>query len=140
MEQWEVILRGHKKLRKLLQNEAEKLGLTYTDVQVLYSLSSGEKNVSTLAKLVDVNKSTMVEVLDKLEKMGYIKKSKNEQDKRVVIIKVTEEGLNILTQVRTRYKDLILTLLDKVENKECVLAFFNAIIDQAEKQSLSTLA
>lgn len=140
MEQWEVILRGHKKLRKLLQNEAEKLGLTYTDVQVLYSLSSGEKNVSTLAKLVDVNKSTMVEVLDKLEKMGYIKKSKNEQDKRVVIIKVTEEGLNILTQVRTRYKDLILTLLDKVENKECVLAFFNAIIDQAEKQSLPTLA
>jgi len=140
LEQWEVILRGHKKLRKLLQNEAEKLGLTYTDVQVLYSLSSGEKNVSTLAKLVDVNKSTMVEVLDKLEKMGYIKKSKNEQDKRVVIIKVTEEGLNILTQVRTRYKDLILTLLDKVENKECVLAFFNAIIDQAEKQSLSTLA
>ncbi|AHC51877.1 MarR family transcripitonal regulator [Sulfolobus acidocaldarius SUSAZ] len=140
MEQWEVILRGHKKLRKLLQNEAEKLGLTYTDVQVLHSLSTGEKNVSTLAKLVDVNKSTMVEVLDKLEKMGYIKKSKNEEDKRVVIIKVTEEGLNILTQVRTRYKDIILTLLNKVENKDCVLAFFNAIIDEAEKQSLSTLA
>jgi DNA-binding MarR family transcriptional regulator len=58
LEKWEIVLKGHKKLKKLLQIEAEKLGLTYTEVQVLYHLTQGEKNVTSLAKLVDYNAST----------------------------------------------------------------------------------
>jgi DNA-binding MarR family transcriptional regulator len=107
------VLKGHKKLKKLLQIEAEKLGLTYTEVQVLYHLTQGEKNVTSLAKLVDVNKSTMVEVLDKLDRLGYISRERDAEDRRVVRVKIKESGEKIPEQVRARYKDLINSLLGK---------------------------
>ncbi|MEJ2770247.1 MULTISPECIES: MarR family winged helix-turn-helix transcriptional regulator [unclassified Stygiolobus] len=130
MEKWEIVLKGHKKLKKLLQIEAEKLGLTYTEVQVLYHLTQGEKNVTSLAKLVDVNKSTMVEVLDKLDRLGYISRERDAEDRRVVRVKITESGEKILEQVRARYKDLINSLLEKVKDNDKVVEFFKVVMEE----------
>jgi len=130
LEKWEIVLKGHKKLKKLLQIEAEKLGLTYTEVQVLYHLTQGEKNVTSLAKLVDVNKSTMVEVLDKLDRLGYISRERDAEDRRVVRVKITESGEKILEQVRARYKDLINSLLEKVKDNDKVVEFFKVVMEE----------
>ena len=124
------MLKGHKKLKKLLQIEAEKLGLTYTEVQVLYHLTQGEKNVTSLAKLVDVNKSTMVEVLDKLDRLGYISRERDAEDRRVVRVKITERGEKILELVRARYKDLINSLLEKVKDNDKVVEFFKVVMEE----------
>ncbi|MFP3346622.1 MAG: winged helix DNA-binding protein [Sulfolobaceae archaeon] len=134
MEKWEIVLKGHKKLKKLLQIEAEKLGLTYTEVQVLYHLTQGEKNVTSLAKLVDVNKSTMVEVLDKLDRLGYISRERDAEDRRVVRVKITESGEKILEQVRARYKDLINSLLEKVKDNDKVVEFFEVVMEEECKK------
>jgi Transcriptional regulators len=128
------VLKGHKKLKKLLQIEAEKLGLTYTEVQVLYHLTQGEKNVTSLAKLVDVNKSTMVEVLDKLDRLGYISRERDAEDRRVVRVKITESGEKILEQVRARYKDLINSLLEKVKDNDKVVEFFKVVMEEECKK------
>jgi len=134
LEKWEIVLKGHKKLKKLLQIEAEKLGLTYTEVQVLYHLTQGEKNVTSLAKLVDVNKSTMVEVLDKLDRLGYISRERDAEDRRVVRVKITESGEKILEQVRARYKDLINSLLEKVKDNDKVVEFFKVVMEEECKK------
>ncbi|WP_221286782.1 MarR family winged helix-turn-helix transcriptional regulator [Stygiolobus caldivivus] len=134
MEKWEIVLKGHKKLKKLLQMEAEKLGLTYTEVQVLYYLTQGEKNVTSLAKLVDVNKSTMVEVLDKLDRLGYVSRERDAEDRRVVKVRITESGESILEQVRARYKELINSLLDKVKEKDNVIEFFKVVMEEECKR------
>jgi len=134
LEKWEIVLKGHKKLKKLLQIEAEKLGLTYTEVQVLYHLTQGEKNVTSLAKLVDVNKSTMVEVLDKLDRLGYISRERDAEDRRVVRVKITESGEKILEQVRARYKDLINSLLEKVKDNDKVVEFFKVVMEEECKR------
>lgn len=128
------MLKGHKKLKKPLQIEAEKLGLTYTEVQVLYHLTQGEKNVTSLAKLVDVNKSTMVEVLDKLDRLGYISRERDAEDRRVVRVKITESGEKILEQVRARYKDLINSLLEKVKDNDKVVEFFKVVMEEECKR------
>ncbi|BFH72786.1 MarR family transcriptional regulator [Sulfurisphaera javensis] len=133
MEPWEIVLKGNKKFRRLLQREAEKFGLSYTEVQVLYFLKNGEKNVTSLANFADVNKSTMVEVLDKLEKRGYIIRERDSEDRRVVIVKITDEGKKVLEEVRGKYKELILSLLSKVKDPSCVIEFFNILINEVEK-------
>ncbi|BAK54795.1 MarR family winged helix-turn-helix transcriptional regulator [Sulfurisphaera tokodaii] len=133
MEPWEIVLKGNKKFRRLLQKEAEKFGLSYTEVQVLYFLKNGEKNVTSLANFADVNKSTMVEVLDKLEKKGFIIRERDTQDRRVVIVKITDAGLKILEDVRGKYKELIVSLLSKIKDPSCVVEFFEILINEAEK-------
>ncbi|NON61156.1 MULTISPECIES: MarR family winged helix-turn-helix transcriptional regulator [Acidianus] len=132
MEEWEIVLKGSKRFRELLQREAERYGLSYSDVQVLYFLSQeGELNVSRLATLVDVNKSTMVEILDKLERDNLIIRNRDTVDRRVVKVRVTDMGLTVLKEVRAKYKDLIEDLLSKVD-REKVIEFFKIIISETK--------
>ncbi|BDC19542.1 MarR family transcriptional regulator [Acidianus sp. HS-5] len=128
LEDWEIILKGNRKLRELLQKEAEKRGLSYTEVSTLYFLKGGEKNVSGLAEFVGVNKSTMVEILDKLENEGMITRSRNDKDRRVVLVKITQKGLEELEDVRQGYKNLIKEILAKSEGD--VIKFFQIIIEE----------
>lgn len=130
MENWELILKGNRRLRDLLQKEAERLGLSYTEVSTLYFLKSGEKNVSELANLVGVNKSTMVEVLDRLDSLGMITRYRDEKDRRVVRVKITEKGLDILEKVRQNYKELINQLLN--ESQGNIVTFFQLVLKRYE--------
>jgi DNA-binding MarR family transcriptional regulator len=78
----------------------------------------------------------MVEVLDKLAKNGYVTRERDSNDRRVVIVKITDKGLSILSQVRCRYRNLILKLLNNVKNQSCVVEFFNIIIEEASQQKI----
>lgn len=111
-----------------MQKEAEKRGLSYTEVSTLYFLKSGEKNVSSLAEFVGVNKSTMVEILDKLENEGMITRSRDEKDRRVVLVKITQKGLEELENVRQGYKNLIKDILSRSEGN--IIKFFQIVIEE----------
>lgn len=133
LENWEIILKGNRKLKDLLQKEAKKLGLSYTEVSTLYFLRSGEKNVSELAKLIGVNKSTMVEVLDKLDSIGMITRTRDEKDRRVVKVIATDKGIDALNRVRHNYRELINEILN--ESHGDIVKFFQIVLDRAtEKQ------
>ncbi|WP_249041745.1 MarR family winged helix-turn-helix transcriptional regulator [Acidianus ambivalens] len=111
-----------------MQKEAEKRGLSYTEVSTLYFLKGGEKNVSSLAEFVGVNKSTMVEILDKLENEGMITRNRDEKDRRVVLVKITQKGLEELENVRQGYKNLIKDILSRSEGN--IIKFFQIVIEE----------
>jgi DNA-binding MarR family transcriptional regulator len=132
LEDWEIVLKGNRKLRDLLQKEAEKRGLSYTEVSTLYFLKGGEKNVSSLAEFVGVNKSTMVEILDKLENEGLITRSRDEKDRRVVLVKITQKGLEELENVRQGYKNLIKDILSRSEGN--IIKFFQIVMEEVSSK------
>ncbi|MDT7901547.1 MAG: MarR family transcriptional regulator [Acidianus sp.] len=115
-----------------MQKEAEKRGLSYTEVSTLYFLKGGEKNVSSLAEFVGVNKSTMVEILDKLENEGLITRSRDEKDRRVVLVKITQKGLEELENVRQGYKNLIKDILSRSEGN--IIKFFQIVIEEVSSK------
>ena len=115
-----------------MQKEAEKRGLSYTEVSTLYFLKGGEKNVSSLAEFVGVNKSTMVEILDKLENEGLITRSRDEKDRRVVLVKITQKGLEELENVRQAYKNLIKDILSRSEGN--IIKFFQIVIEEVSSK------
>jgi DNA-binding MarR family transcriptional regulator len=115
-----------------LQKEAEKRGLSYTEVSTLYFLKGGEKNVSSLAEFVGVNKSTMVEILDKLENEGLITRSRDEKDRRVVLVKITQKGLEELENVRQGYKNLIKDILSRSEGN--IIKFFQIVMEEVSSK------
>ncbi|AWR98290.1 MarR family transcriptional regulator [Acidianus sulfidivorans JP7] len=136
MEDWEIILKGNRKLRDLLQKEAKKLGLSYTEVSTLYFLKSGQKNVTELAKLIGVNKSTMVEVLDKLDSMHLINRTRDEKDRRIVKIDATNEGIEALEKVRHNYRELINQLLK--ESQGNIIKFYQLVLERASEKTETT--
>lgn len=68
-------------------------GLTTSQGAVLLNCLRGEANTpAELARLNDLDISSVSRILDRLEKRGLLKRSRTNRDRRQVIVKVTPKG------------------------------------------------
>lgn len=70
----------------------------------------------------------MVEILDRLESEGMITRSRDEKDRRVVLVKITQKGFEELENVRQAYKNLINDILSRSEGN--IIKFFQIVIEE----------
>jgi MarR family transcriptional regulator for hemolysin len=68
------------------------IGITPRDYCVLYHAASAELTQIELARVSDLDKTTMVVTLDELEEAGYVERRPSKADRRVRIVVVTAEG------------------------------------------------
>lgn len=89
-------------------------------------------NISTknLAILLGISVSALNSLLTKLEKKGFVIKEPSTEDKRVLLVKLTEEGQNFTIESSVNYK-----IFDCLEDnqKEEFDTYLNSIIHQALK-------
>jgi DNA-binding MarR family transcriptional regulator len=52
-------------------------------------------SINELAKKTQLKKSTLTSMLDRLEKMGYIKRERSKKDRRIILIKRTNKDKNL---------------------------------------------
>ena len=74
----------------------EKLDLTYTQYIVMMVLwDKEEMNVKELGEKLYLDSGTLTPLLKKLETKGYITRTRNKDDERNLVIKITSEGMNL---------------------------------------------
>lgn len=75
---------------------------------------SGECTVSELAEWLDVTSATVTGITNKLAAQGFISRSRENRDRRVVKVGITEAGLTALSEVekirRARVAEVLSTL------------------------------
>jgi len=132
VQEWEQILKGYRALKRLLRREAERFGFNAAEVQILSYLYEGEKNVTQLSKLLGLGKSSITEALDKLEEKGLVMRYRDENDKRIVKVRITELGIQEYDKVREAYKEKLNDIIRRVK-VDCVLEFFKEVENALEK-------
>lgn len=55
--------------------------------------------------------------------LGYVERCKSEQDKRLSVTKISEQGRNILQEIFPKMKETIRTLSNAYTEEECRLLF-----------------
>lgn len=70
----------------------------------------GEINMSQIAEIVNLPMSTATGMIERLVKSGYVKRERSEEDRRIVAIRLTDEGKAIITQV----KEIIYNFIEKI--------------------------
>jgi len=73
-----------------------EIGITPRDYCVLYHATSGELTQIELARLSDLDKTTMVVTLDELEEAGYAERRPSRADRRARVVVVTDEGRELV--------------------------------------------
>jgi DNA-binding MarR family transcriptional regulator len=77
----------------------ESLGLHVKHFGILFLLNSdGPSSQTELVQQLGVDKASMVQFIDHLEKLELAKRSPNPRDRRYHIITITEKGLEVLKQ------------------------------------------
>jgi DNA-binding MarR family transcriptional regulator len=98
----------------------------------LYQLHIKSRNVTELSELIGIGKSSVTEIIEKMEKRGLVSKIKSENDKRFIIIQITTEGEKALEQTRKEYKEIISSILNKVNTDE-VIKFFKEVEKELDR-------
>lgn len=112
-----VALRRIMRAIELRSKELEKLaGLTVPQLLVLRSLrEAGKINVSELANQVSLSQGTATTIVQRLELKGLLRKEPSRQDRRMVLIELTESGRDKLAELPEMFQERFVEQFDKLE-------------------------
>lgn len=85
--------------------------------------NDGKMTMNGIARFVGKRKSTITDMVKKLEKLGYVSREKSREDARVIEVTLTEQGW----EFRDTFKEISRELLDKTytgfteEEKEALM-------------------
>lgn len=83
-----------RKVTNLYTPYLKALGLTYTQYLVFLVLwDEGTLSVGDLCKKLYLDNGTITPLLKKMEKAGYVTRTRKQDDERVVMVSVTDAGL-----------------------------------------------
>ncbi|MGH4120991.1 MarR family winged helix-turn-helix transcriptional regulator [Clostridium sp.] len=131
------ISKTKKKMTRFIEKALKEKGLddlvpAYGNIlTVLYNNNNGRVSMNQIGKTIGKDKSTITALVNKLSNLGYVKKEKCTQDRRVTYIILTEKGRGIEGKVNDisekvnliayknfskSEKDIFLKLLKKMNN------------------------
>lgn len=77
---------------RAIQTEGYK-GVTTNDMHVMEAIGTGAaKNMSSVAKTLSVTTGTLTIAVNSLVKKGFVQRVRSEEDRRVVLVSLTEHG------------------------------------------------
>ena len=77
-------------------------GLSRPEVGLLSTLQGGSRRITDLADLEGVAQPTMTELVKRLEQQGFVKRERQREDGRVVVVSLTEAGAEAFDCYRAR--------------------------------------
>lgn len=87
------------------------LGMTHGKMLIILS-ESGPLNASALAEQLSITSGGVTGIADRLIDLGFIERKRGEQDRRVVMLGITDEGRKVIEQIATVRNTIMLMLFD----------------------------
>ncbi|MBR0380964.1 MAG: MarR family transcriptional regulator [Eubacterium sp.] len=119
-----------RKVVNLYHPYLKELGLTYTQYLVLLVLWQEKKmTVGALCRMLYLDNGTVTPLLKKLEAAGYLSRSRDPGDERVVIVEITEKGMEIKKEAGDIPRQVGSCLQLKAEEAEILYTLLYRILD-----------
>ena len=102
--------------RVMIRRATKEYQIPAEHLELLSQLAVSNEKLTprSLSKLMNVNKTIISRIIDKLNSMGYLTKTKDEKDKRSYFISITELGKEQLDNIYKHYLGPIYDLRRKL--------------------------
>lgn len=77
-----------------------------------------EPSMSETAKELGITSGTLTIAINNLIRKGYVERRRSKQDRRVVVIKLTDKGIKAYKSHEDFHKDLVVSVLDALSKDE----------------------
>jgi DNA-binding MarR family transcriptional regulator len=92
-----------------------RLGISMAQLHILYTLQrAGEMPMSRLADVLNVSLSNATGLIDRVEERGFIERTRVPEDRRIVMIRVTDAGRKMLDEVDAVSTDLLRSVFGRI--------------------------
>ena len=93
--------------------------ISVNDMHIIEAIGVEEpKNMSSVAKLLSVTVGTLTIAVNGLVKKGYVHRERSEEDRRVVLISLTEKGQRANAHHMKFHDGMIQAVLKDLDNEE----------------------
>lgn len=113
-------------------------GIALPGLLILHKVvRDGEQKLGDLAEQLDLTSGAITALCDKLEKKGFAKRRRTVEDRRLVLLDITEEGRSLLSRNDDIGKSCITLLFGEFTEQELDIqkAVFMQITDNLERFS-----
>ena len=105
IELWQSIRTIYRAVLKRLNARLRRERITFSQYSVLLALSrNGPMQMSKLGEHMLVAPANVTGLVDRMEKKGYVRRRKDEKDRRLYVIEQTERGSLIFTSISGRFR------------------------------------
>ena len=100
-------------LKQCARRFLKKHTSTEAQFNILMSLKYAEKPLSQqeLSDRIFVDKSNLTVLIDSLESLGFVTRSRVKEDRRAYHLHLTEQGMEFITNIEKPYRELIHNIL-----------------------------
>lgn len=95
---------------------------TANDMHVIEAIGMGKpKNMTSVAKSLSVTTGTLTISVNSLVKKGFVERVRSEEDRRVVLISLTEKGKQIFMKHQKFHEELVESIVNQLDEQEKIL-------------------
>ena len=119
----------------------KNFGLTGPQLVMLQELSDGELTVSGLARRISLSQGTVTDIIHRLEKKDLIIKRRSNQDKRRVLITLSEKCKDLLALAPPPLQETFTNSFSQMEEWEqlMILSSMSRIVKMMSAESIDAL-
>lgn len=97
----------------------EYKNVTVNDMHVMEAIGKGEpKNMTAVARALAVTTGTLTISVNSLVKKGLVERVRSEEDRRVVLVSLSESGKQAYEYHQKFHKEMVNTVLQNLDDKE----------------------
>lgn len=119
-----AVLGRKSSLRDPIASAVEAMGLTPPQLHsVLWVGRDGRLSMGELAQRIGVTEKTITGVVDRLEREGYVQRVREEGDRRMIKVELTERGREVFGQLDAEIHAKVAALLALLEVEDRAALF-----------------
>lgn len=93
--------------------------LSITEIHVIEAIGLiQERNMSSVARDLDITIGTLTIAINNLLKKGYVNRTRSEEDRRIVLISLTEKGKEAYNHHSEFHDEMIKTTISRLSDDE----------------------
>lgn len=93
--------------------------MTTNDARVIEAIGTeGQKNMTTVAKALHVTTGTLTISINSLVKKNYVERVRSEEDRRVVLVSLTEKGKKAFLHHQNFHEQMIDAIVEQLSEEE----------------------
>lgn len=118
----DILVKLFRNINTIEEQEVKKSSykdMTTNDMHVIETIGMGEpKNMTSVAKVLMVTTGTLTISVNSLVKKGFVERTRSEEDRRVVLISLTEKGRKAFRDHQKFHEEMVSAVLDRLTEEE----------------------
>lgn len=114
-----VLMQTSKAIQERIRDEMTKNKLSITEFSVLEVLYlKGKQTIQQIGHSILISSGSMTYVIDKLEEKGLLNRNDCPNDRRVIHVTLTNDGMHLLKKIMPKHQELVDYIFGSLNNEE----------------------